>query len=89
MHRLTDRSGLSPSWYCSFCNSETHSEETDNLRTRSRLQMPEGVNTVPYSSTKFPEVTVGKTPPPVRGSFKTLQDRGMRIRNYKDSVKEQ
>ena len=37
-----------------MCNIQTNAEETDNLRTRSRLQMPEGVNTTPYVSTNFP-----------------------------------
>lgn len=88
MQRLFDASKLNPSWYCSFCNTETSSEEADNLRTRSRLQMPEGVNTTPYVSTNFVEPTVGKTPPPVRGTFAALQRRGIKIKNYKDSVKD-
>ena len=87
MRLIWDSSKLNPSWYCSFCNTETHSEEVDNLRTRSRLQMPDGVNSNPLASTKFPEYSVSKPPTEIRGSFKTLQSKGMRIRNYKDSVK--
>ncbi len=71
-----------------MCNIQTNAEETDNLRTRSRLQMPEGVNTTPYVSTNFPEYTVNKQPQEIRGSFKTLQNRGMKIKTYKDNVKD-
>jgi len=88
MQRLWDSSRENPSWFCSACQIETRSEETDNLRTRSRLQMPEGVNATPYASTNFVEPTVGKTPPPIRGTFAALQRRGIKIKNYKDSVKD-
>jgi hypothetical protein len=87
MIKLQDRNSANISYFCNACNIQTNVEETDNLRTRSRLQMPEGVNTNPYASTKFPEPTVGKSPPPVRGSFAELQRRGIKITNYKDEVK--
>jgi hypothetical protein len=87
MSKLQDRNSANISYFCSACNVETNPEETDNLRTRSRLQIPEGVNTTPYVSTKFTEPTVGKSPPPVRGTFAELQRRGAKITNYKDEVK--
>jgi hypothetical protein len=87
MTKLQDRNSANISFFCNACNIETNPEETDNLRTRSCLQMPEGVNTTPYVSTKFIEPTVGKTPSPVRGTFAELQRRGIRITNYKDEVK--
>ena len=74
------------SYFCRTCNVTTNAEDTDNIRTRSRLQMPEGVNTNPLASTKFP-YTVNKQLQEIRGIFKTLQNKGMRIRNYRDEVK--
>src|SRR5687768_3807287 len=87
MIKIQDRNSANISYFCSACNIQTNAEETDNLRTRSRLQMPEGVNTTPYVSTKFPDYSVGKSPPPVRGTFAELQRRGIKIKNYKDEVK--
>jgi hypothetical protein len=87
MQRLWDPSRENPSWFCSACQIETSSEEADNLRTRSRLQMPEGVNTTPYASTKFPDISVGKKPIEPRGTFAALQRRGIKITNYEDTVK--
>jgi hypothetical protein len=87
MIKLQDRNSANISYFCNVCNIQTNAEATDNLRTRSRLQMPEGVNTNPYASTKFPEYTVNKQPQEIRGTFKTLQNRGMKIKNYKDEVK--
>jgi hypothetical protein len=89
MVKLQDRNSANISYFCNNCNIQTNADATDNLRTRSRLQMPEGVNTTPYASTKFHEPTVGRTPPPIRGTFAELQRRGMKIKNYKDEVKEQ
>jgi hypothetical protein len=60
MIKLQDRNSANISYFCNACNIQTNAEETDNLRTRSRLQMPEGVNTTPYASTKFPEPTLDK-----------------------------
>lgn len=87
MIRLQDMNSANFSYFCRTCNVTTNAEDTDNIRTRSRLQMPEGVNTNPYVSTAFPEYTVNKKPQEIRGTFKTLQNRGMRIKNYKDEVK--
>ena len=50
--------------------------------------MPEGVNTTPYVSTKFPEYSVSKKLVEPKGSFAALRARGIKITNYKDEVKE-
>jgi hypothetical protein len=85
MQRLFDASKLNPSWYCSFCNTETNSEEADNLRTRPRLQMPEGVNTTPYATTKFPEPGLGRKKTEVKGGLAELAKKGsIRITSYSE-----
>jgi hypothetical protein len=85
LSKLIQRNGLSPSWYCNRCNVEYDPEA--ELRSKSKISMSEGPTTTPLASTKFPEPTVGRSPPPVRGTFAELQRRGMKIKNYKDEVK--
>jgi hypothetical protein len=86
MTKLQDRNSANISYFCSACNVETNAEEIDNLRTRSRLQMPEGpVNTTPYVSTKFTEPTVGRKNKELTGSFKVLRDKGMKFTSVTES----
>jgi hypothetical protein len=84
--KLHGRSGENVSYYCNFCSIETNPEEKE-LRSKSRIEPHEGTNKIPLASTKFPECSVGKTPPPIRGTFAELQRRGIKIKNYKDEVK--
>jgi hypothetical protein len=84
MTKLQDRNSANISYFCNMCNVQTNAEETDNLRTRSRLQMPEGGNTTPYVSTNFKEPTIGREPVTPKGSFAALQQRGIKIKNYNE-----
>jgi hypothetical protein len=78
--------GLSPSWYCSHCQIESKPDEKE-MRSKGKLETAEGPPDTPLASTNFKEPTVGRTPPPIRGTFAELQRRGMKIKNYKDTVK--
>jgi hypothetical protein len=84
MIKLQDMNSANFSYLCRECNVTTNAEDTDNLRTRSRLQMPEGVNTTPYVSTNFLEPSVNKKPVEPKGSFAALRARGIRIKNYNE-----
>jgi hypothetical protein len=84
MVKLQDRNSANISYFCNMCNIQTNAEETDNLRTRSRLQMPEGVNTTPYASTKFTEPDLRKKKVEIKGGLAELQKRGIRITSYKE-----
>jgi hypothetical protein len=84
MIKLQDMNSANFSYFCRTCNVTTNAEETDNLRTRSRLQMPEGVNTNPLASTNFKEPTVGRNPVEPKGAFAALRARGIRIKNYNE-----
>jgi hypothetical protein len=85
LSRLTSH-GLSPSWYCSFCQIESIPDEKE-MRSKGKLETMPGPPDTPLATTKFKEPTVGRTPPPIRGSFAELQRRGIKITNYKDTVK--
>jgi hypothetical protein len=83
LQRLTDRSGLSPSYYCSFCSTESHPEKTD-LRSKSSIEPQKGGEDNPLASTKFRFPEVGKQHIEPKGTFATLKSKGIRITNYKE-----
>jgi DNA-directed RNA polymerase subunit RPC12/RpoP len=85
MTKLQDRNSANISYFCSACNVETNAEEIDNLRTRSRLQMPEGpVNTTPYAAFP-PEPELKRKKVTIKGGLAELQKRGIKIKNYTES----
>jgi hypothetical protein len=86
MIKLQDRNSANISYFCNVCNIQTNADATDNLRTRSRLQMPEGVNTTPYASTKFPEPTLDKKKTTIKGGLAELVRKGsIRVTSYTES----
>jgi hypothetical protein len=77
---------MNPNWYCGKCviNYPNKSES----KSKSVISTPRKSNSEnPLASTEFPEPTIGRSPPPVRGTFAALQRRGIKITNYKDTVK--
>jgi hypothetical protein len=52
------------------------------LRSKSRLTVPEGPPDKPLASTKFTEPTVGKQPPEIKGGLAALKAKGLKITNY-------
>jgi hypothetical protein len=87
LSRLIDSSGLNPSWYCSKCTI-SYPDKSDT-KSKSSLSTPrKSNNDNPLASTKFREPTVGKEPMEPKGSFAALKAKGIRITNYKDTVKD-
>jgi hypothetical protein len=84
MTRLIDSSRQNISWFCSACNIETN-PEIDSLRSKSRLEVPEGVNQNPYASTKFLEPDLRKKKTEIKGGLAELQKRGIKITSYTES----
>jgi hypothetical protein len=80
---LTDRSGLSPSWYCPNCSIEVDPSLTE-VRSKSPLSVPEGPPEHPLATTKFVEPTVGKKPVEPKGAFAALKAKGIKITSYKE-----
>ena len=81
LSRLTDRSGLSPSWYCTKCTIEY--PDQSEVKSKSSLSTPrKSNNDNPLASTKFKEPTVGKEPTEIKGGLKALQQRGIKITSY-------
>jgi hypothetical protein len=85
LFRLTDSSGKNQAHYCNLCSIEF--DLGTELRSKSKLTTPEGVNREAFVSTKFPEYIVGKEPVEYKGAFKALQQKGIKITSYKESDK--
>jgi hypothetical protein len=79
--KLQDRSGLSISWYCNNCKSEYDPEV--ELRTKSKISMSEGSTKNP-SVAYPPEAQLKRKKNEPRGSFRRLQERGIKITNYQE-----
>jgi hypothetical protein len=86
LSRLIDSSGLNTSYYCNHCSIEVLPSITE-VRSKSKIVTPEGPVESPFVSYP-PEPSIGRQPVEPKGLFKFLRDRGMRITNYKDEVKE-
>jgi hypothetical protein len=84
MTRLIDSSRQNVSWFCSACNVETN-PEIDSLRSKSRLEVPTGVNQNPNASTKFPEPDLRRKKTEIKGGLAVLQKRGIKITSYTES----
>jgi hypothetical protein len=85
MQRLWDSSHQNPTLYCSFCQIETN-PEIDSLRSKNKLEVPEGVNQNPYASTKFPEPDLRKKKTEIKGGLAELQKRSsIKITSYTES----
>jgi hypothetical protein len=85
MHKtkIIDSSHQNPSinLYCSFCGIESEIEE--DTRKKSRLKVPSGPVTNP-SVSYAPEIGMPRKKNEPRGSFRRLQERGIKITDYKE-----
>jgi hypothetical protein len=87
LNKLIDSSGENPAYFCNTCRTEVIPSLTE-VRSKSKIVTPDGPIEQPSVSTKFPEPTIGRQPAEPKGLFKFLRDRGMKITNYRDEVKE-
>jgi hypothetical protein len=81
--KLQDRSGLNTSWFCNSCNMEYDPESETELRSKTSLTMSEGPVTNP-SVSYTPERTLKRRNTEPKGTFKKLQERGIKITNYSE-----
>jgi hypothetical protein len=87
--RLTDAGQNNTSFWCRSCSVEFN-PESENLRKESKLVVPDR-NIEPavtsIQNNMADEVEIRHTPP-IRGGFKELQDRGLKITSYRTDEKE-
>jgi transposase-like protein len=85
--KLTDRSGKNESYYCNSCGIDFQ-PDNENVRRETKLSVPNR-NIEPAASTTpgTPDITIHHTPEP-KGTFKVLQQKGIRIKEYHTTEKE-
>jgi uncharacterized Zn ribbon protein len=83
--RLTDSSLQNTSFWCRQCSFEWNPED-ENLRRESKITVPDRSIEPAVSTTPgIPDISIHKEPE-LKGSFKALKDRGLKITNYKEDV---
>jgi hypothetical protein len=85
--KLIDSSGQNPSWYCNHCQISFDPDQ-ENLRKESKLLVPDRdqeplITSIQHDYSE--DVEIHHTPEP-RGAFKALQQKRLRITDYKESV---
>ena len=89
LSKLQDAGKNNTTYFCTRCAIE-FDPESENLRKESKLIVPNR-NIEPavtsIQTNMADEVAIRHTPP-IRGGFKELQDRGLKITSYKTSEKE-
>jgi uncharacterized Zn ribbon protein len=85
LSKLTDSSGQNPTFYCTRCNIE-FDPESENVRRESKLSVPDrnvepAVATTPGIGADSVAI---RHEPELKGAFKALRDRGIRITSYRE-----
>jgi hypothetical protein len=89
LSKLQDAGKNNTTYFCTRCAIE-FDPESENLRKESKLVVPDrsiqpAVTSI--QSNMADEVEIRHTPP-IRGGFKELQDRGLKITSYRTDEKE-
>jgi hypothetical protein len=83
MSKLTDRSGLSPSWYCTHCSIEVDPSITE-VRSKSPLTTRDEPPDNPVVSIP-PEPSLRKKKKEIKGGLVELQKRGIKVTSFTES----
>jgi hypothetical protein len=83
--KLSDGNGNNVSWYCNHC-SIPFEPENESIRHKQKLEVPDrniepGVATTPG----IRDISI-RHEPELKGAFKALQQRGLKITDYKEDV---
>ena len=86
--RLSDRNNQNESWYCNRCSIEY--PDATNIRHQLKISVPDRnpetlVSTTPGQDYLNKSVEINHTPEP-KGTFKVLQQKGIKITNYKEDI---
>jgi hypothetical protein len=83
MSKLTDRSGLSPSWYCTNCSIEVDPSITE-VRSKSPLSTRDEPPEHPYVAFP-PEPELKRKKKEIKGGLKAMTEKGsIRVTSYKE-----
>jgi hypothetical protein len=82
LHTIRDSSGQNVNLYCSNCSISYEDSNTDDLRSESKLEVPDGMDNNRNPAVSYtPESTLKRKKKELTGSFKALQQRGVRFTN--------
>jgi hypothetical protein len=83
--RLTDAGLNNTTFWCRHCSVE-FDPESENLRKESKIIVPDR-NIEPAAATTpgIPDIRIHHEPE-IKGAFKSLQQKGLKITNYKEDV---
>jgi hypothetical protein len=83
--KLSDSSGNNVSWYCNHC-SIPFEPENESIRHKQKLEVPDrNIEPAVATTPGIPDISIHHEPEP-KGSFKRLQEKGLKITNYKEDV---
>jgi hypothetical protein len=82
--KLTDRSGKNESYYCNSCRIDFQ-PDNENVRRDTKLSVPDrNTETLAATTPGIPDISIHHTPEP-KGTFKVLQQKGIKIKDYKET----
>jgi DNA-directed RNA polymerase subunit RPC12/RpoP len=83
--RLTDAGQNNTSFWCRHCSIEWNPEE-ENLRKESKITVPDrNIEPAVATTPGIPDIRIRHESEP-KGAFKALQQRGLKITDYKEDV---
>ena len=83
LSRLTDGGGNNSTYWCRNCSVE-FDPELENVRRESKISVPDrNQETLAATTPGIPDISIHHTPEP-KGAFKALQQKGIKITNYKE-----
>jgi hypothetical protein len=85
LNRLSDAGGNNQTYYCRFCNVE-FDPESENVRRESKLSVPDrNIEPAVATTPGIPDISIRKEPE-IKGGLKALQQKGLKITNYKEDI---
>src|SRR5829696_9069117 len=83
LSRLTDAGQNNQTFWCRYCQTE-FDPKSENIRKESKIIVPDrNVEPAVATTPGIPDVSIRKEPV-LKGAFKALQEKGLRIKDYKE-----
>jgi hypothetical protein len=83
--KLSDSSGNNATYYCSNC-SVPYEPENESIRHKQKLSVPDrNIEPAVATTPGIPDISIHHEPE-LKGAFKVLQQKGLKIRDYKEDV---
>ena len=84
LSRLSDAGGNNSTYWCRNCSVE-FDPELENVRRESKISVPDrNIEPVVATTPGIIDVSIHHTPEP-KGAFKALQQKGIKIKDYKET----